>query len=613
MLSNSAVTNQVGIATAGQWVLSGTVGSHSLQAEVQGLPPVVFTAIARPAIKAITPTPFRAGDTVTVHGEGLSATEVQLDEKGLVVLAQSNTTLQFIAPSALPECSDPLPRVRLRVGRGGIVTDTVLSTLGRPIRGPSRAGEHAVILGARNGCSVSVSEGTYGIAVFTTAVSGPSTLGSAYRDSATVTQILQVRPSGLERTASVVVPSISHRRAGTSPHMDVVPGTHPRAATAASCVRPAGQVGDTMSLITGYGNGSFWPEPVPPVAVYRIYATSEHFNILARPQLADTWPAQERSWFTLIAEDAERLAYPALIRLFGRVPDFDSNGRLNVIIERAQSHYAGPARYATGDCRTGDFINVSDASFVKPPIQEYVLRHALGAIVHEAAHWIDLETASHASRPYWSIEGFATLTEYAVYAELSGIPLWDANRAEPPRVSTRWFTLSGAVNGCYPNSGYYADRAAFDHRAYMMGCGALLYLVDQRRLEGSEPTQTFRRLLERSSRGDLQPVWSQLGGKDRTEEQLQGEYLLSYYADDQVPGISPRLRISAFNWSRERTNGNLRFPLFTVDGSRPQDVRLDLQMPDGLTFELTATAAGLTLVPPPPARSNFGLAILKKK
>ncbi len=71
----TTTTNTFGIATVGSWTL-GSVGTNTLTATAQGLPPVTFTATAQPNLCAIT-TPHTFGSTTN---GALATTDCQLSD-----------------------------------------------------------------------------------------------------------------------------------------------------------------------------------------------------------------------------------------------------------------------------------------------------------------------------------------------------------------------------------------------------------------------------------------------------------------------------------------------------------------------------------------------------
>jgi hypothetical protein len=329
----------------------------------------------------------------------------------------------------------------------------------------------------------------------------------------------------------------------------------------------------------------------------------------------DTMAAANASRVATLADSAEAKVYPFLRDLFGTLPDHDGTGRLTVLLNNG-NFYGGWDRFADGQgCSAGNFVNLA-------PPQDWGLATSwnpsapfgiLQTLVHEATHWI--ERVDPRTPAYWGVEGLANLSAFLWWYRQLGSDLWTGglprtSRSPPPN------SVAGA-HTCFLESGYYGAHRANEQwwaTGYSMGCALLRYLVDQRRMEGADPTQLMRRLTTAGSFGDIRPIWEQLGGTGRTEAELQGEFLLMHYASDHVAGISPRLINSSFDLREPGPEPSryspLQFPMEVVPADRAIDVRLELKQPDGMVLELTGVRDG-TLIRLAPG-SGLSLAILKK-
>jgi hypothetical protein len=297
--------------------------------------------------------------------------------------------------------------------------------------------------------------------------------------------------------------------------------------------------------------------------------------------------------------------------VFGTWPDVDSNGRLNIIIDEG-NFYGFEDRYRDGGCDKGDFINLGNAeglNFYASGVG--FARYPMQTIIHEATHWIDLIDTNYSQKPYWSIEGFAVLVEITGVFELTGRDFFVSNSGGRE-------SLGGSVFSCWTESGRYGYAllpGAFQGD-YTTGCGVLRYLIEQRLQGGADRYQQLRTLKARLSRGDLGPIWTLLGGTGRTEEELEGEYLLSQYADDYASGISDRLTIGSYNLRAQPSWFTaiqpFLFPMFTTSGAVPSDILVSLSMPDGIVFELADVPDG-TMLNLPTSASNLSVAIVKRQ
>lgn len=130
---------------------------------------------------------------------------------------------------------------------------------------------------------------------------------------------------------------------------------------------------------------------------------------------------------------------------------------------------------------------------------------------------IDLTRPGLGQKPWWSLEGFAVLAEYYTRFEDVRQPFWGAN------IATLVPIVTGHNHGgfiiCTPLN---AEYWPIPENSYGAGCAMLRYLVDQALGPGQTGAAPMRTLLDRSSHGDLRPIFRQLGGDDRTEEELMG-------------------------------------------------------------------------------------------
>lgn len=622
--SGNATTDAAGIASI-TWTLGFSVGDQTLSAAVANVSPVQFKATAHPLLSAVAPQPFVVGDTVAIRGRGLAGLPVTLSGAAMATIGSSDTLVRFVAPASLPACTSPLPSVTIVVGAGAIATETSAQTAGAPIAGPSATGAHAVLPSAGRGCRVTLTAGTYGVAVYTTAMQAQvPTFGNLnHRDSVTHTYPLRVTPgtsaaasvarAALERTTILRSPAM------TRPERGAVDVAWPRASdvlrvSAAPCQRPALAVGDSVFILSGSSRApERFHSPVDSVAWYRTYAASAHYAIVGRRALIDTLPPLARARIDSALTIIEKEVYPFLVATYGSLPDLDSNGQLIVLLDIAGGFYIpGGARYRDGGCATGDFINVADQNISTAGSTEFLFTQSL-TVEHESTHWVDFELhagGTSAVSPYWSIEGLATLSEQLFLSSGAGKPLWTANWRDNIPYQNASYSIKVPLQ-CFTQSGYYADRGAFDGIAYLSGCGMLDYLVDQRRREGADPSAVMQLMPKRVSAGELRPVWEALGGANRTEDELQAEYLLAHYADDVVPGSSGRLSIGAYDFGALRSANRFPFPLKTIDGTVASETLLGLQMPDGLVVEVKVPAGGATLSLGN-AASNLGMAIVRR-
>lgn len=588
----SARTNSAGVSAA-RWVVGEATGPQHVKANLASdSASLSYTAVVLPVISQIRPSRVLIGDTVKVYGHGLRAAMVRLAGAQIATLFSVDTVLAFAAPSPLPSCDTGFAALPLQLAAGAGSVDTSIQA-GAPAAAPSSIGLHTVLPGVARGCRLQLGPGVYGIAVYRTAVPIAGTSSSMTPDSVRFGVELRPGAGELQAAAARVVNLPVLRRPlaePTSPAPDVL---RPAAARAADpCIRPPGAVGDTLRVSSLGPNGS---------RLFRIMATSQHLNWLFPADAADTLSARPRQRLAALASYAEINVHPFLLHAFGPLPDNDANGRLDVIIGDG-AYYGFTDRYRDGGCRDGDFVNlgwVLDWGSRLPP--DWDLEYEAEELVHEATHWVDLQTLKPTNEA--RVEGVARLAEVIYNYERDGVTPWGAHD------DGRHNHLAG---GCDLQQGRYVTYGSYGS-SYVWGCAHLRYLADQRIWEGAAEVDVLHALLHRSSHGELLPIWQQLGGSGRSEAELQGELELMQYADGLIPGISPRIQNRTFNiYAPTYTLGHPGTPYFTAVADRPQQLDIWLSSPDGLVFELTVPPDGATatLADPPP---NGGFAIVRRQ
>lgn len=122
--AGTAVTNGLGVATAGSWTL-GAVGENTLTASVTGLAAAVFTATGLEpspvSVDGITPATLSPGVTMTISGTGFSQTPdqnaVTIDGVPGTVTTASATELTVVLPGTF--ACEPLRNVPVVVTVAG--------------------------------------------------------------------------------------------------------------------------------------------------------------------------------------------------------------------------------------------------------------------------------------------------------------------------------------------------------------------------------------------------------------------------------------------------------------------------------------------------------------
>ncbi|MFL5387000.1 MAG: hypothetical protein ACJ8GN_31280 [Longimicrobiaceae bacterium] len=532
-------------------------------------------------VVTIEPEHFAAGDTVVIGGTGLGSATVFIDGAEVVPVDRGETRLRFVTPASLPVCASPLPTVTLAVRAGGAEVSRTLSVRGvaRPVS--LGAGEH-VVLAQGAGCPVRLAAGTYGVALYT--VAPPSYDGLRY-DRRPYTLVVQ--PAGGAAPAVVAGPRPS---AALFPHARDYGAPPPRPAAArdaAACTRAPAPTGSVVRVQNATQSSIAATEEASD---FRVVSASTHFAVLMRDaELAAFSPAdQARAAASAGVLEAE--VYAFLADNLGPLPDYDGDGRLTVVVTALPglSGTAPPFAYYGDGCR-GDLIWLSDQMIRRPEAPYFGWQTIT---VHEATHWIDFANEGFIGKPDWSVEGLATLMQHLWLERKHGVDFW----AEHDDGSTCWYHCT------------ITRRLVDEHYGpidgYINGPTILRYLVQESVPPGTPYAGPLHVLLRRIvNTPRIQPLFELLGGRGRTEAELQGELLLMLYADGYVAGASPRVQHHTFDLPKlpraeiDVQKGIYPFPMrsFTVDATSATRRAIPLALPDGIVFELAVPAGGASL------------------
>jgi hypothetical protein len=527
---------------------------------------------------------FTVGDTVVVQGSGLSGASVTLDGAAVPLLDASDTRLRFLAPATLPPCADPLPTVTLAVsGRGGQASRTL------PVRG--RAREVALAPGQHTarpadlppGCPVRLSAGTYAVAVFTVVPPNPTDAVDGMRTERKPYSLSLSQPGAgaaavrmLARPREEPSPAAHH---GGWPLLSVGSGATDSHACAARAPAALG------SVVRARNHPYTTIAASQQLSDYRAVSTSAHFTVLMRDEEMAALSAAGRDSARASAAVLEAEVHPFLARFLGPLPDTDGDGRLNValtaLMPGAVGVAANPDTYADG-CR-GDFVWIIPEMIgtMAPPYQGLQ-----SLVVHEATHWVDFEAGDLGAKAWWSREGYAVLADRLWREEGYGIDFWSGDYDG----GTCWHHCSYV----HLRESRYGMPGLAD--GYANGPTILRYLVQQALPPGTHPAAAVAALRTRQG-WHLRGFFEHLGGRGRTEEELQGEFLLMHYADGTVPGVSPRIQHHTFDLAAlSRADRTLtRFPMISFTIPFSGRVEVPLSVPDGMVGEVAVPPSGAVL------------------
>lgn len=532
-------------------------------------------------IESVRPQPFAAGDMVEVRGAGVDRAELTLDGAPVIGAERMDGGLRFKAPDDLPRCRSSLPLMSLAAHAGGLADSTWVSTLGRPVDLGLAVGEHRVLEEVGYGCAVSFARpGTYGVALYRTATRAVDMGQRTSRVPVDVSMDGGAAMAGQASAPAAAVRPASVLGGAVAPDVveaasAVAPST---AAAAAPCVKEPAVVGDHIRLTNPY---------LPDTVAYQVTSVSPHYQVLVEEDSLAVYDRRRRTFVDGFAPLLEERVQPFLDGIFEAWPDIDGDGRLDVIIGgESSASYSGAFGISVDGC-PGDFVRLAHHYADRDP--EAVSNGALATVVHEAMHWYDIgpDLSRQPAMEDWSIEAVASVAERWWRWERDGKSLDGNYGIACPAGAT--------CSRIFLQEDRYGMPGLSRGGGYGHGMYLVWYLVLQAAGEaGALPA--LGHLRHRNPGPDVvavTPIFSAAGGSGRGEVELEGEYLLSWYADDHVPGLAPGLRQESW----DLTSSGSHYPLraFMLSADHPQE-EVRLARPDGIVFEVAAGAGSVLSV-----------------
>jgi hypothetical protein len=524
-------------------------------------------------IDLVTPSAFHAGDTLEIRGARVEDAVFTLDGIQLERISTARGVVRVRAPWDLPPCAAEPHALVLAAAFEAERDSVTVSTFGAPVTVALAPGEHEISAAASHGCRFRLAHaGVYGVTLFRVAVRNHTSQADR-----TQRKPIQVRLLPGQAGAAPILPALTV--AGDVPR-PTPPAPAMSAAGAAPeqrCMRPPLSHGDTLTLVHASGSGY-----VPFVTA----SASAHYAVVTNAAEFDGQPAARKQLLAQLADELEARVHPFLEQVFEEWPDIDGNGQLIIYMRPGiGAASSSGSHYYPDDC-VGDFIELGlerlDYGFAATN------NNPIETVVHEATHWYDLGYAADRRRgmPDWSLEGVAMFVQQLWRWQEQGIDFW-GNHGHvncPPGATCERILL---------HQDRYGWPGLSHEGGYYHGVHIVHYLVEQAIAHGASPLAAAGLLRNRRTGGEplqLRPVFEAAGGSGRSEEELQGEYLLSFYADDNLSGISRRLTRSSWNLPANSP----RYPLrhFVLDPANPLG-NVELAQPDGITFEVSAPAGGV--------------------
>jgi hypothetical protein len=309
-------------------------------------------------------------------------------------------------------------------------------------------------------------------------------------------------------------------------------------------------IGDSMLLATARGsNGRFegLHGSNRRAEYWKVVGSSTHLVVLFdRPTLlkARRIPAVRERLLEFLNE------YESAVTPFFReaLPHWQRQSRIPVLVTDSSS---APARgfaypsWETGNTCNGrptrsDFIWLDGTALFRPtPARE---ARMLSTAAHETAHLADFafqrNPARSTPRKEWTVEGYADVLRH----------LWTLQGAERPFTSNmgksaNMVTAKGAplYSLCGLNQDRPRPRAVSGEIDYPLACRMVSSLIARAVEAGQSETSALERFSALSSRRTFTQISNDLLGERRSPNQVVGEWLLSWYADE-LPGASAAIQ-----------------------------------------------------------------------
>jgi hypothetical protein len=512
------------------------------------------------------------GQPLRLTGIDLVGVKVRIGGLDARTIRSSSASLEITIPDSLfAPCLRSGVRYEIEVRRGRQRTVFSMPASPVPYRVDLSPGEHVMATEAvAHGCPVEVADsGLYLAMPFSWDDDGPAALQSdTIRGRVTIvpedrpigSKLLQVQRSLLKRPSSLVErPEVDRWRISYLPAVNYLEGDPWDSIAPAETPCAASPVlGDSILLATARSRGGRFlglhgtdrrPE------YWRVVGSSTHLLVLFdQPTLrqARRSPAAKERLLEFLND------YESMVTPFFRqtLPRWQPQARIPILLTDSSAASARGFAYPSwetgnrcaGTPTTSDFIWLDGtALFRGTAIREARL---LSTAAHETAHLADFalqrNTPETARRREWTTEGYADVLRH-LWALQGKVHPFTSNLGESPYVVTpegaRVYSLCGLAED-RPR-----PRAVSGGIDYPMACRMVSSLIARAVEEGQPETQVLERFSALPSRQTFTEISNELLGESRTPNQVVGEWLLSWYADE-MPGTSPAIQDPMWNLRR---------------------------------------------------------------
>jgi hypothetical protein len=507
---------------------------------------------------------LQPGQPLRLTGVDLTGIKVRIAGLKASVIQQSSTTLEVDVPDSLfAPCLRSGVKYQVELRRGRQRKSFSLPAAAVPFRVTLSPGEHVLATDAvARGCPVEVADsGLYLAMPFSWEEGNRLALQlDTVRAQVTITPedrplprklIASPRPLPRRPTRLVERPEPDQYQLSYLPAENylepriwdtLIPAEQPCAAFPV--------IGDSLLLATARGrNGRFagLHGPVRKQEYWKVVGSSTHLVVLFdQPTLrrAQRIPAVKERLLSFLSE------YESMVTPFFRenLPRWQRQARIPVLMTDSSAASARGFAYPSwetgstcdGEPTRSDFIWLDGtALFRGTPSREARL---LSTAAHETAHLADFafqrDPSSSAPRKEWTVEGYADVMRHLWTMQGTRHP-FTSNLGDSPHIMTpngaRLYSLCGLAQD-RPR-----PRAVTGEIDYPMACRMVSSLIARAVEAGQSETNVLERFSALPARRTFTQISNDLMGERRSPNQVVGEWLLSWYADE-LPGASTAIQ-----------------------------------------------------------------------
>jgi hypothetical protein len=317
-------------------------------------------------------------------------------------------------------------------------------------------------------------------------------------------------------------------------------------------------IGDSLLLATARGKGGRFSGlhgPTRRPEYWKVVGSSTHLVILFDgPTLrrAKRNPAVKQRLLDFLNE------YETTVTPFFQknLPRWQRQSRIPVLMTDSSSASARGFAYPSwetgntcdGEPTRSDFVWLDATALFRGTSMRQA--RLLSTAAHETAHLADFafqrDPSQAARRSEWTVEGYADVMRHLWTMQGSENP-FTSNLGDSPHMVTsggaRLYSLCGLAED-RPR-----PRAVAGAIDYPMACRMVSSLIAKAVQAGQPEIRALERFTALSSRRSFTQISNDLLGEQRSPNQVVGEWLLSWYADE-LPGTSPAIQDPMWNLRR---------------------------------------------------------------